>query len=156
MIFHTPFIVSQVKYSSEKSLLLDVSFLNPIDDLNKQLYRDIADISKFGEQVETLLNVEFFTSCYGKRPVNSEVNSSSTSGREENQAKNECSIIPAQLKELSAPSNDTSLITAFASSNENSGASVQAVTGASATFGDKGDETVLESSQQCYAISLRE
>ena len=76
MIFHTPFIVSQVKYSSEKSLLLDVSFLNPIDDLNKQLYRDIADISKFGEQVETLLNVEFFTSCYGKRPVNSEVNSS--------------------------------------------------------------------------------
>ena len=156
MIFHTPFIVSQVKYSSEKSLLLDVSFLNPIDDLNKQLYRDIADISKFGEQVETLLTVEFFTSCYGKRPVNSEVNSSSTSGREENQAKSECSIIPAQLKELSAPSNDTSLITAFASSNENSGASVQAVTGASATFGDKGDETVLESSQQCYAISLRE
>ena len=87
MIFHTPFIVSQVKYSSEKSLLLDISFLNPIDDLNKQLYRDIADISKFGEQVETLLNVEFFTSCYGKRTVNSEVNSSSTSGREENQAK---------------------------------------------------------------------
>ena len=87
MIFHTPFIVSQVKHSSEKSLLLDVSFLNPIDDLNKQLYRDITDISKFGEQVETLLNVEFFTSCYGKRPVNSEVNSSSTSGREENQAK---------------------------------------------------------------------
>ena len=110
---------------------------------------------------ETLLNVEFFTSCYGKRPVNSEVNSSSTSGREESQAKrrrseNECSIIPAQLKELSAPSNDTLLTTAFASSNENSGASVQAVTGASATLGDKGDETVLESSQQCYAISLRE
>lgn len=161
MIFHTPFIVSQVKYSSEKSLLLDVLFLNPIDDLNKQLYRDIADISKFGEQVETLLNVEFFTSCYGKQPVNSEVNSSSTSGREENQAKrrrseNECSIIPAQLEELSAPSNDTSLITAFASSNEKSGASVQAVTGASATLGDKGDETVLESSQQCYTISLCE
>ena len=93
--------------------------------------------------------------------MNSEVNSSSTSGHEENQAKtrrseNECSIIPAQLKELSAPSNDTSLITASASSNENSGASVQAVTGASATLGDKGDETVLESSQQCYAISLRE
>ena len=93
--------------------------------------------------------------------MNSEVNSSSTSGREESQAKrrrseNECSIIPAQLKELSAPSNDTSLITASASSNENSGASVQAVTGASATLGDKGDETVLESSQQCYAISLRE
>ena len=161
MIFHTPFIVSQVKYSAEKSLLLDVSFLNPTDDLNKQLYREIADISKFGEQVEKLLNVEFFSTCYGKRPVNSEVNSFSTGVREENEAKrrrseNESSIIPAQLKELSAPSNDTSLITASASSNENSGASVQAVTGASATFGDKGDETVLESSQQCYAISLRE
>lgn len=62
----------------------------------------------------------------------------------------------AQLKELSAPSNDTSLITAFASSNEYKGASVQAVTGASAILGDKGDETVLELSQQCYAILLRE
>ena len=47
--------------------------------------------------------------------------------------------------------NDTSLITAFASINENLSTSVSALTGASTTSSDNEDETMVDSWQQCYA-----
>ena len=74
----------QVKYSSGKSLLLDLTYLNPTDDLNRELYKEIGNISKFGEQVVKVLNVEFSESSCGIRP------SDSVDELDENQAKRRC------------------------------------------------------------------
>lgn len=74
----------QVKYSSGKSLLLDLTYLNPTDDLNRELYKEIGNISKFGEQVVKVLNVEFSQSSCGIRP------NGSVDELDENQTKRRC------------------------------------------------------------------
>ena len=56
-----------MKYSSGKSRLLDLTFLTPTDDLNRRLPLEISDISRFGELLSELLDVEFCESCSGKR-----------------------------------------------------------------------------------------
>ena len=63
-----------MKYSSGKSLLLDLTFLTPTDDLKRRLLLEISDISRFGELLSELLDVEFCGSCSGKRknPIASE------------------------------------------------------------------------------------
>ena len=74
----------QVKYSSGKSLLLDLTYLNPTDDLNRELYKEIGNISKFGEKVVKVLNVEFSQSSCEKRP------SGYVGELDENQTKRRC------------------------------------------------------------------
>ena len=56
-----------MKYSSGKSLLLVLAFLTPKDDSNRRLLLEISDISRFGELMRELLDVEFCGSCSGKR-----------------------------------------------------------------------------------------
>ena len=56
-----------MKYSSGKSRLLHLTFLTPTDDLNRRLLLEISDISRFGELLSELLDVEFCESCSGKR-----------------------------------------------------------------------------------------
>ena len=56
-----------MKYSSGKSRLLDLTFLTPTDDLNRRLLLEISDISRFGELLSELMDVEFCESCSGKR-----------------------------------------------------------------------------------------
>ena len=56
-----------MKYSSGKRRLLDLTFLTPTDDLNRRLLLEISDISRFGELLSELLDVEFCESCSGKR-----------------------------------------------------------------------------------------
>lgn len=145
-----------MKYSSGKSLLLDLPYLNPVDDLNKQLFREISDISKFGEQVIKLLNVEFSTSSSGKRPTCS----SSAGECDENKAKrprsdNNSPIASAQPYQLSSPH----VLSITVSESTNVSGSVPSASSGSNhgqfTTSDDGDETVVESSQQCYVISPR-
>ena len=96
-------------------------------------------------------------SSSGKRPASS----FSTSGCEENQAKkrrdeNESNTISAQPSEQFSLGAETLSITASTSTNVNVSASVSSVSGASTSSSESGDEPVMDSSQQCYAISLRE
>jgi len=67
LLLNLSFSVFQVKYSSEKSLLLDLAFFTATDNLNRQLLLEIADVSRFGELLSELLDVEFCESCCGER-----------------------------------------------------------------------------------------
>ena len=147
--------VFQVKYSSGKSLLLDLTFLQPVDDLNRQLFLAIADVTRFGEISSKLLNVEFAESTSCKRKTSGENNTeklkktrAETSSSADQLSGQPCS---ATVSPISAPASRAISDIYTTSANK----SITAALATQAMPSVQDDDGVVDSSQEPYAISLR-
>ena len=156
----------QVKYSSGKNLLLDLTYLNPTDDFNRELYKETGSITKFGEQVVKVLNVEFSHSSCGKRPNTSidefDENQTKRPSREtkstsSTEPRGESPEVALPIEESTPtnvskrPSMDTSSSSTVVSTAPNSTSATPASQFSST---DGSDGITLHSSQQRYALSL--
>lgn len=149
-----------MKYSSKKSLLLDLTFITPVDDLNKQLFLVISDVSTFGELLPQLLNVEFCKSTRAdkrksdgneiekaKRPrpeTSRSVTSPLSNCTASQQPSQPASPVPASVSTSVIAGNTTS-----------TSSSTLAVSAKQHSLNEDGDD-VVDLSQQRYAVSLRE
>ena len=147
-----------MKYSSDKSLLLDLSFFNAADELNKQLFLEIADVSKFGQLASELLAVEFCESRAGKRKsavaCENDIDKTKRPRTETNSCATGSLNTPGSSHVHAVSSNVGASTSSTSTTMINSSPPAAASTSQSTSSADE-DDVLLDSTHQYYAISLR-
>ena len=141
-----------MKYSSNESLLLDLSFFNAADEL----FLEIANVFKFGRLASELLAVEFCESRAGKRKsavaCENDIDKTKRPRTETNPYATGSLNTPGS-SHVHAMSSNVGASTSSTSTTMINSSPPAASTSQSTSSADE-DDILLDSSHQYYAISL--